>query len=104
MAKMQRQRRYDASDAAYYSDFRTFAPFLAPFLAALLTLGVALSLPLPASSRWGVQHCPANARLVGASPPSGFERYCMREHDGDFLRHGAYRSWYDNGRKLVFGR
>ena len=38
--------------------------------------------------------CPPDADQVGAEPPGGGVVWC---EDGDGLKQGPYRSWYDNG-------
>lgn len=44
-----------------------------------------------------VPPCPEGAEPAGGAPPGGFEQYCAKQDDrGNPVRHGWFRSWYEN--------
>lgn len=47
--------------------------------------------------------CPFGAELAGDHPPRGVEEWCQEEVNESYVRHGAYRTWYPDGRLRVRG-
>jgi hypothetical protein len=44
-----------------------------------------------------VPPCPEGAEPAGSAPPGGFEHYCAkRDERGNPVRHGWFKSWYEN--------
>ncbi len=62
--------------------------------AAVALCGSGCTKPKPA--------CPDGAKSAGATPPQGLAQWCEKKNDsGQVVYHGAYTSWYKNGKKAV---
>jgi hypothetical protein len=49
--------------------------------------------------------CPLGAERMGQPPPAGFEQWCQRlDEKRNYVRHGSYNSWYENGQKKIQGK